>query len=668
MWVDADDDQLLINTEIHRAKYKAIQQHPEVTVTIWDAANPYRYAEVRGRVAGEVRGDEARAHIDTLSQRYLGHDYRRTIQSERVVAARSRPSASASQRADDVTRTAPRRRRRDGLGQRLVDDAGAPSPCSSASASPTRRRSSAPTACPTRCSPTPRRPPGAGCGRSSPAPAAPPTCPGCWPPRRRCRCSACPVPSRHLQGQDSLLSIVQMPAGVPVATFAIGEAGATNAALFAVALLAADDADAGRRARRRPRRAPRATRRPPSTLPPPTGVTSDRPAGDDRHARRRPARPLHRRRGPADGLRHDRARPRPGAPAGARRRRAPRRRRTTTRPRSTAWPRRARWSRPSSRTRRRRRSSGSPRDVVVAPVAAAVADRPGPHRPRRRSSPRPASPSRRAPWSTRGRPRGDRASAFPAIVKTARLGYDGKGQRRRRRRRRARRGVADARRRAVRASSSGSPLDVELSVIVARTRRRPHVPSYPVAENHHVDGILDLTVVPARVDAGAGRRGRRRSPCAIAEALDYVGVLAVELFVSGGRAARQRAGARGRTTAATGRSTPPSRASSSSRCGPCAGWRSATDALTAPAVAMVNLLGDLWAGGEPRLGGGARRPGCPAAPLRQGRRPARPQDGPPHGARRRRRRRRRAPRRACWTLTRRPAQHADADEPGRCRR
>jgi 5-(carboxyamino)imidazole ribonucleotide mutase len=50
-----------------------------------------------------------------------------------------------------------------------------------------------------------------------------------------------PVPSRHLQGQDSLLSIVQMPAGIPVATFAIGEAGATNAALFAVALLAADD-------------------------------------------------------------------------------------------------------------------------------------------------------------------------------------------------------------------------------------------------------------------------------------------------------------------------------------------------------------------------------------------------------------------------------------------
>ena len=51
-----------------------------------------------------------------------------------------------------------------------------------------------------------------------------------------------PVPSRHLAGQDSLLSIVQMPKGVPVATFAIGPSGAANAGLFAVALLAASDA------------------------------------------------------------------------------------------------------------------------------------------------------------------------------------------------------------------------------------------------------------------------------------------------------------------------------------------------------------------------------------------------------------------------------------------
>ena len=50
-----------------------------------------------------------------------------------------------------------------------------------------------------------------------------------------------PAPSRHLQGQDSLLSIVQMPKGVPVATFAIGDAGAANAALFAIAMLARHD-------------------------------------------------------------------------------------------------------------------------------------------------------------------------------------------------------------------------------------------------------------------------------------------------------------------------------------------------------------------------------------------------------------------------------------------
>lgn len=51
-----------------------------------------------------------------------------------------------------------------------------------------------------------------------------------------------PVPSKHLQGQDSLLSIVQMPKGIPVATFAIGEAGAANAGLFAASILANHDA------------------------------------------------------------------------------------------------------------------------------------------------------------------------------------------------------------------------------------------------------------------------------------------------------------------------------------------------------------------------------------------------------------------------------------------
>lgn len=52
-----------------------------------------------------------------------------------------------------------------------------------------------------------------------------------------------PIPSKHLNGVDSLYSIVQMPKGIPVATFAIGHAGAANAALFAAALLAAQDSE-----------------------------------------------------------------------------------------------------------------------------------------------------------------------------------------------------------------------------------------------------------------------------------------------------------------------------------------------------------------------------------------------------------------------------------------
>ncbi|MCP4391340.1 MAG: 5-(carboxyamino)imidazole ribonucleotide mutase [Gammaproteobacteria bacterium] len=55
-----------------------------------------------------------------------------------------------------------------------------------------------------------------------------------------------PVPTEHLQGQDSLYSIVQMPKGIPVATFAIGKAGAINAALFAVSMLANNDSELAR--------------------------------------------------------------------------------------------------------------------------------------------------------------------------------------------------------------------------------------------------------------------------------------------------------------------------------------------------------------------------------------------------------------------------------------
>jgi len=85
MWVDADDEHVLINTEIHRAKFKAIERDPNVTVTIWKLDDPYSYAEVRGVVTDTIRGPEARAHIDALSQKYKGTPYASEITSERVI-------------------------------------------------------------------------------------------------------------------------------------------------------------------------------------------------------------------------------------------------------------------------------------------------------------------------------------------------------------------------------------------------------------------------------------------------------------------------------------------------------------------------------------------------------------------------------------------------------
>lgn len=85
MWIDADDDHLLINTEVHRAKFKDIERDPRVTVTVINQDNPYQYVEARGRVVDTVRGDDAKAHIDEVSRRYTGQDYQGTVQSERAV-------------------------------------------------------------------------------------------------------------------------------------------------------------------------------------------------------------------------------------------------------------------------------------------------------------------------------------------------------------------------------------------------------------------------------------------------------------------------------------------------------------------------------------------------------------------------------------------------------
>lgn len=85
MWVDTDDDHILINTEVHRQKFTNVSKDPRVTVTVIDADNPYHYAEIRGRVTDKVTGPEARAHIDALSDKYTGGPYSTPIQSERVI-------------------------------------------------------------------------------------------------------------------------------------------------------------------------------------------------------------------------------------------------------------------------------------------------------------------------------------------------------------------------------------------------------------------------------------------------------------------------------------------------------------------------------------------------------------------------------------------------------
>ena len=85
IWVHTDGECLFVSTEVHRQKYTNVQRDPRVTLTIRDEENPYRYAEVRGEVVETVTGQEARDHIDQLSQKYHGQDYNpEDIMTERV--------------------------------------------------------------------------------------------------------------------------------------------------------------------------------------------------------------------------------------------------------------------------------------------------------------------------------------------------------------------------------------------------------------------------------------------------------------------------------------------------------------------------------------------------------------------------------------------------------
>jgi PPOX class probable F420-dependent enzyme len=86
IWVDVEDGEIVLNTETHRAKAHNVARDPRITVLIRDEANPYRYAEVRGKVTGVENGERARRQVDRLSRKYTGEDYPPdNIKSERVI-------------------------------------------------------------------------------------------------------------------------------------------------------------------------------------------------------------------------------------------------------------------------------------------------------------------------------------------------------------------------------------------------------------------------------------------------------------------------------------------------------------------------------------------------------------------------------------------------------
>ena len=186
-------------------------------------------------------------------------------------------------------------------------------------------------------------------------------------------------------------------------------------------------------------------------------------------------------------------------------------------------------------------------------------------------------------------------AAAGAIVKTARLGYDGKGQR-------SVSGVAATL--AAWADLGGVAcvveqrlqLETELSVIVGRTAAGD-VEAWPVSENRHVDGILDVSAVPAMVSAKLADRAVGLA-MAVADALAYVGVLAVELFVVDGELLVNELAPRPHNS---GHWTLDASVTSQyeQQVRAVCGLGLGSTAMTAPAIAMVNLLGDLWEGGDP---------------------------------------------------------------------
>jgi len=90
-WVDTDGEHLLVNTEPQRQRARNVRTNPRITVLIHSDSDPWDWSEVRGHVVDTVGGSEAREHIDKLSRKYVGTDYRNPIGPEGRVILKVAP-------------------------------------------------------------------------------------------------------------------------------------------------------------------------------------------------------------------------------------------------------------------------------------------------------------------------------------------------------------------------------------------------------------------------------------------------------------------------------------------------------------------------------------------------------------------------------------------------
>ena len=85
MWIDTDGEYLLINTEIHRAKYLNTTNDKRVNVMIWKHDDTFKFVEIRGKVVGEIKGKKAFENIHELSHKYWNKAYPFEVQTERII-------------------------------------------------------------------------------------------------------------------------------------------------------------------------------------------------------------------------------------------------------------------------------------------------------------------------------------------------------------------------------------------------------------------------------------------------------------------------------------------------------------------------------------------------------------------------------------------------------